>query len=326
MSGDLSVVTVGRISADIYPEQVGVSLPDVTTFRKSLGGTATNVAVAATRMGDRATVVTKVGDDPFGVYCRRALEGFGVDTRFVGTDPDLHTPLAFCEIHPPDHFPLFFYREPSAPDLQIRTEELDLATISTVPLLWTTGTALSAEPSRSTVLDLIEARGGRLGAADNARFTVHDLDWRPMLWKDPSEAPAWAKRAVLGSNVVVGNREEVALVVGDLPAQDAARALLDLGVEVAIVKQGPGGVVGARADELIVVPPVPVDVVNGLGAGDAFGGALCHGLLAGWSLDRILRTANAAGAYVAARLTCADVMPTLEDLRPLLGMENQQHV
>jgi 5-dehydro-2-deoxygluconokinase len=119
------LVTMGRIGVDLYPEQIGVPLDQVRTFRKMLGGTATNVAVAAARLGRRTAVITKVGDDPFGRYIRGALEGFGVDPGFVGTDPDLRTPLAFCEIHPPDDFPLLFYREPSAPDLQLRAALLD---------------------------------------------------------------------------------------------------------------------------------------------------------------------------------------------------------
>ena len=108
MSFDL--ITMGRIGVDLYPEQIGVPLAEVRTFRKMLGGTATNVAVAAARLGRRTAVITKVGDDPFGGYIRGALGEFGVDARFVGTDPALRTPLAFCEIHPPDDFPLLFYR------------------------------------------------------------------------------------------------------------------------------------------------------------------------------------------------------------------------
>jgi 5-dehydro-2-deoxygluconokinase len=113
----LDLLTLGRIGVDLYPEQSGVGLADVTSFAKSLGGSPSNVAVAAARLGNHSAVVTKVGDDPFGPYVRRALREFGVDDRFVGTDPTLRTPITFCELHPPDHFPLLFYREPSAPDL-----------------------------------------------------------------------------------------------------------------------------------------------------------------------------------------------------------------
>jgi 5-dehydro-2-deoxygluconokinase len=124
--------------------------------------------------------------------------------------------------------------------------------------------------------------------------------------------------AVERATVVVGGRTEAVPLVGDRPASDTARALLDLGVELAIVKLGPDGVLGATQDEEIVLPPIPVEVVNGLGAGDAFGGALCHGLLAGWPLEQTLQFANAAGALVASRLGCADDMPTAAEVEGLL--------
>src|SRR5882757_9074278 len=122
----LDVITMGRVGVDIYPLQVGVGLEDVSTFGKFLGGSATNVAVAAARHGRRTAVITRTGDDPFGRYVHRALDELGVDDRYVTAVPGLPTPVTFCEIFPPDHFPLYFYRWPKAPDLEIHTEELDL--------------------------------------------------------------------------------------------------------------------------------------------------------------------------------------------------------
>src|SRR3712207_2704022 len=133
---ELEVITIGRVSVDLYPEQIGVSLPEVKTFAKSPGGSATNAAVAAARLGHRSAVITRVGDDSFGEYVRAALEGFGVDPRWVSTDPDLRTPLAFSEIFPPDDFPILFYRQPKAPDINIRASDLDLKAIAAVPLFW----------------------------------------------------------------------------------------------------------------------------------------------------------------------------------------------
>ena len=298
---------MGRIGVDLYPEQSGVHLEDVTTFRKMLGGSATNVAVAAARLGRRAAVITKVGDDAFGRYARQALEGFGVDSSRVGTHPTLRTPIVFCEIFPPDNFPLLFYREPKAPDLELELGDVDLDEVRAVPLFWTTGTGLSEEPSRSTTLAALEAR-------PEGAITVHDLDYRPMFWRSRDDAREWGLRALESATVAVGNLGEAAVVVGELPPDETARALLDLGLELAVVKLGPEGVLGATRDEEVVLPPVPVEVVNGLGAGDAFGGALCHGLLAGWPLRRTLAFANAAGAIVAGRLGCADAMPTLAEV------------
>ena len=305
------VVTVGRVGVDLYPEQSGVGLADVTTFRKMLGGSATNVAVAAARLGRRSAVVTKVGDDPFGPYVRRALEGFGVDASHVGTDPRLRTPIVFCELHPPDDFPILFYREPSAPDMQLEPADLPDAVVRDAALFWTTGTGLSAEPSRSATLDALRRRRRRA-------ITVHDLDFRPMFWSSADEAGRLGREAVALATVAVGGRTEAVPLVGDRSPADTAKALLDLGVELAVVKLGPEGVLAATADEQVVVPPLRVEVVNGLGAGDAFGGALCHGLLSGWELERTIRFANAAGALVASRLGCADDMPGEAEVEELL--------
>lgn len=308
------VTTMGRVGVDLYPEQIDVSLADVTTFRKFLGGSATNVAVGAARLGARAAVITKVGDDPFGPYIRRALERFGVDPRWVGTHPTLRTPIVFCEIHPPDDFPLLFYREPTAPDMTIEPGELDLEAIRAARVFWTTGTGLSAEPSRVATLAALRARDDAPGA-----ITIHDLDHRPMFWERESEAGSWAREALGHATVAVGNRDEVEVAVGTRDPLEASAALLDLGVGLAIVKQGPEGVLARTADGVIEVLPVRLDVVNGLGAGDAFGGALVHGLLAGWDAGRAVRLANAAGAYVASQLACADAMPTMDQLAPLVG-------
>jgi 5-dehydro-2-deoxygluconokinase len=312
------LITMGRVGVDLYPEQLDTPLADVATFAKSLGGSATNVAVAAARLGARAAVITKVGDDPFGPYVRRALREFGVNDRWVGTHPTLRTPVVFCEIHPPDDFPLLFYREPTAPDMTLSVDELDRDAIRAARVFWTTGTGLSAEPSRAATLAALAVRD----EAGPDAITVHDLDHRPMFWPDEREATALARAALRHTTVAVGNREEVFIATGMSDPLEASAALLHLGVKVAIVKQGPAGVLARTADRVVEVPPVThLGVVNGLGAGDAFGGALVHGLLAGWDVERTLRLANAAGAYVASKLACADDMPRLADLEPLVAAE-----
>lgn len=306
------VITMGRVSVDLYPLKSGVPLADVDTFARSLGGSATNVAVAAARLGRRTAVITKVGDDPFAPYVRRALEEFGVDTGFVGVEPGLLTPIVFCELFPPDRFPILFYRLPTAPDIRIRRGELNLDAIREARVFWMTGTGLSAEPSRAATMAALEARGRR-------RFTVHDLDYRPMLWPDPEEAGELQRRALAHATVAVGNTEEAAIVVGSAEPEVMAKRILDMGPEIAIVKRGGDGVVVAWAGAVEHVPPVPVKVVNGLGAGDAFGGAICHGLLAGWDPPRMVRFAAAAGAHVAGRLACADEMPSESQVMDLMA-------
>jgi 5-dehydro-2-deoxygluconokinase len=306
------LITMGRVGVDLYPEQTGVPLADVRTFAKSLGGTATNVAVAAARLGADAAVITKVGDDPFGGYVRRALEGFGVDARHVSTHPALRTPIVFCEIFPPDDFPLLFYREPKAPDMELEPGDLDLDAIRAARIFWVTGTGLSDEPSRSATLAALEARG-------RSGITVLDLDYRPMFWASREQARIAVQQALPHVTVAVGNQDECETAVGAREPHEAAAALRRCGVDLAVVKQGPKGVLAVDRDGSVEVPPVPVEVVNGLGAGDAFGGALCHGLLSGWDVERTMRFCNAAGALVASRLACADAMPSEDEVDALLG-------
>jgi 5-dehydro-2-deoxygluconokinase len=305
------LLTMGRVGVDVYPEQIGVGLEDVTSFGKFLGGSPTNVAVAASRLGHRSAVITRTGDDPFGRFVHRALQGFGVDDTYVTAVPHLPTPVTFCEIFPPDDFPLYFYRQPKAPDLEIAVDELDLDAIRAADVFWVTVTGLSQEPSRSAHLAALEARAGH-------GTTVLDLDYRPMFWESPEAATEQIRAALPYVTVAVGNREECEVAIGETEPQAAAKALLAAGVELAVVKQGPAGVLGVRGGESVVVPPVPVDVVNGLGAGDAFGGSLVHGLLSGWDLRTTLAFANAAGAYVAGQLSCADAMPTADQVDAVL--------
>ncbi|KUN59205.1 5-dehydro-2-deoxygluconokinase [Streptomyces canus] len=302
------VLTMGRVGVDVYPLQTGVGLAEVMSFGKYLGGSPTNVAVAAARYGHSAAVITKTGRDPFGDFVRQALDGYGVDSRFVGTSDVAPTPVTFCEIFPPDDFPLYFYRLPKAPDLDIRAEELDLGAVREASVFWITGTGLSEEPSRSATLAALAHRA-------KAGTTVFDLDWRPTFWKDtawadPSQARTYYAEALRHTTVAVGNLDECEVATGEREPYAAAKALLAAGVELAVVKQGPKGVLAMdRGGATAEIPPVPVDVVNGLGAGDAFGGALCHGLLSGWDTRWAVSFANAAGAIVAGRLSCSDAMP-----------------
>ncbi|VEG56764.1 ribokinase-like domain-containing protein [Mycolicibacterium aurum] len=304
------VLAIGRSGVDVYPLQVGVGLEDVETFGKFLGGSAANVAVAAARLGNHSALISGVGDDPFGRYVRNELARLDVDNRFVSTHGEFPTPVTFCEIFPPDDFPLYFYRKPSAPDLQITADEIDADAVRGARLYWSTVTGLSEEPSRSAHFAAWSARG-------RAPLTVLDLDYRPMFWATPAAATEQVQKALAHVTVAVGNREECEIAVGESNPHKAADALLDLGVELAIVKQGPRGVLGKTRHSAITVSPNEVDVVNGLGAGDAFGGSLCHGLLNGWSLEKTLRYANAAGAIVAGRLECSTAMPTAAEVAEL---------
>ena len=241
---------MGRVGVDLYPEQSGVPLAEVRTFAKSLGGSPTNVAVGAARYGHRAAVITKVGADGFGDYVHAALRGFGVDDRFVGTDPELRTPIVFCELLPPES-PRSCSTGSRAPrTCRLTADELDLGAIRAARIFWTTGTGLSAEPSRTATLAALEAR-------DREAITVHDLDYRPMFWATPDDARAQQLRALALATVAVGNVEECAVAVGDGSPEDLAERLLDLGLDLAIVKLGGDGVLAAWEGGAERFPPVP---------------------------------------------------------------------
>ncbi|BBG02656.1 MULTISPECIES: 5-dehydro-2-deoxygluconokinase [Pseudonocardia] len=313
MTEPAEILTFGRAGVDIYPLQVGVGLEDVSSFGKFLGGTTANVAVAAARLGRRAAIITGVGDDPFGRYVRRELHRLGVDDRHVVTSTAYPTPVTFCEIFPPDDFPLYFYRKPSAPDLQVAPSDLDLDAIADAGLLWLSVSGLSEEPSRA-------AHHAALGARDRGHgHTVLDLDYRPMFWENPAAATEQVQKVLGRVTVAVGNREECEVAVGETDPERAADALLDAGVELAVVKQGPKGVLAKSRTERVVSPPLPISPYNGLGAGDSFGGSFAHGLLADWPLDQLLNRANAAGAIVASRLECSTAMPTSAEIDLLLA-------
>ncbi len=311
VDGHFDVVAMGRVGVDIYPLQDNVGLEDVETFGKYLGGSAGNVAVAAAKHGRRTALISRTGPDAFGRYVHQALRDFGVDDRYVTDVADLITPVTFCEMYPPDHFPLLFYRLPIAPDLVIRPDELDLPAIAEAGIFWATVTGLSREPSR-------EAHHAAWAARARRPLTILDLDYREVFWDSKEHASAEVREAIGQVTVAIGNKEECEVAVGETEPRRAAEALLDAGVEIAIVKQGPKGVLGMTRDTLVEVPPTPVSVINGLGAGDSFGGAVCHGLLAGWDLETTLRFANAAGAIVASRRECSSAMPTTTEVEALL--------
>jgi 5-dehydro-2-deoxygluconokinase len=307
------VVTIGRCGVDVYPLQAGVGLAEVETFQKFLGGSPTNVAVAAARYGHSAGVITATGDDPFGHFIRTELVRLGVEPTWVRTVPDLPTPVTFCEIFPPDNFPLYFYREPKAPDLSLTITDIDMAAVRASRIFWLTTTGLSEEPSRGAHMAALSERNRR-------RFTILDLDYRPMFWPSREDARQRIQDALPYVDIAIGNQDECFTAVGESEPMRAGRALLERGVDLAIVKQGPRGVLGMTTDEVVEVPVHAIEVLNGLGAGDSFGGAVCHGLLSGWSLRETLTFANVAGAIVASKLECSTAMPTEAEVLAEMGV------
>ena len=317
ITNPFDVLTIGRVGIDLYPIQSGTPLDQVESFQKYIGGSATNVAIAAAQHGLRAAVITRTGMDPFGKFIQDELIRLGVSNHYVSNVHNVPTPVVFAEIFPPDNFPLYYYREPKAPDLMIESKELDLDVIKEAKIYWSTLTGLSDEPSRSAHFTAWNVR-------NRCAHTVLDLDYRSTLWKYPNSAKVQITNALREVSIVIGNLEECELATQESDPQRAASALLDKGVEIAVVKMGPQGVLAKSRNETVHKLPYPVKVLNGLGAGDSFGGAFCFGLLQGWDLERTTNFANMAGAINASRQECATAMPTTQEVLTALAQTEKE--
>jgi len=294
---------LGRVGADLYPLQLNTPLEEVRTFEKFVGGFAGNVSTGLARLGVRTGIVSAVGDDGHGRFIRHFLEAEGVDCAALSVHPTLRTALAFCEAWPPDDFPITFYRTPTCPDWELRAAQIpeDLAQAR---LLYASGTGLAREPSRATTFAALQRARQRV---------ILDLDWREILWEDVRDYPELIWQAAAFATVVVGGASEFVAAALD------PRDLLKRGPKVVIVKRGAQGATVNDAHGSRDIAGLAVPVVNGLGAGDAFGAALGAALLAGLGADEAVRRANAAGAIVASRLSCSTAMPRAAEIDALLG-------
>jgi 5-dehydro-2-deoxygluconokinase len=291
----IEAAVLGRVGIDLYPNELERPLREVRTYTRFVGGFAGNVVTGLARLGVRVAIVSRVGAEGHGDFVRDWLAGEGVDVRFLAVDPYWQTPPTFCEVWPPDRFPITFYRKPTAPDWQLSPGDFDADEVAAAPLLYATGTGLAQSPSRETTLEVLRVHRGT---------TIFDLDWRPSLWDDPAEYPALAAEAVAAADIVIGNEEEV----------DAAQ----IEAPTLVLKRGERGATVYEGGEETDVPGVPVEVVNGLGAGDAFAAAVGHSLLNGLPLVEAVRRGTVAGAIVASRLACSEAMPRLEELEAAL--------
>jgi 5-dehydro-2-deoxygluconokinase len=302
VAGVIEAVVVGRVGVDLYPNQLRTPLREIRTYTRFVGGFAGNVSTGLARLGVRTAIVSRVGDDGHGEFVRSFLAGEGVDVRFLGVDPDWLTPPTFCEIWPPDDFPITFYRRPTVPDWQISLDDLDVAEVSRAPVLFATGTGLAQSPSRETTLALLRAHEGT---------SVFDLDWRPTLWDDRRSFEPLAHEAAASADVLVGNEEEV-------DAAGGLDALLALRPTAVVVKRGADGATLYENGDRTDVPGTRVEVVNGLGAGDAFAAALGYAVVRGLGLAEGVRLGNIAGGIVASQLACSEAMPKLDELEAAL--------
>ncbi len=295
---------LGRVGADLYPLQLNTPLEDVRTFERFVGGFAGNVATGLARLGIPTAIVSAVGDDGHGRFVRAFLELEGVDTSALQVHPTLRTALAFCEAWPPDRFPITFYRTPTCPDWELTADDLPRE-MDRAWLMYASGTGLAREPSRGTTLTALERRA--------SGTTIFDLDWRETLWTDAREYAPLVRRAASRANVLIGGASEFAAAA--LEPRDA----LALGPDLVVVKRGSDGATVIDRDGERHVGRVAVPVVNGLGAGDAFAAAFGAALIAGLDAAESLRRANAAGAIVAARLSCSTAMPTATEIDGVLS-------
>ena len=312
MAEEYDLITVGRISVDLFAQELNTSFAEPQTFTKSIGGSPTNVAVAAARLGLKSAIVTKVGVDALGGYVKNKLTEYGVDTSFVNAAESGLTPVVLASQDPPEDPKIIFHRQPSAPDTQLLPSDLDEHALMNAKNFWVSACALSAGSTAESISQWLKIRGKK-------PETIIDLDYRPSFWKNPEQARVATAAALELCTIAIGNIAECDVAIGITDPQNAASEFLNRGLSLAIIKMGGNGVLLATQSERIVLPPLPIKLVCGLGAGDAFGGALIYGLSKGWSLQVIGEFANAAGAYLASELMCSDAMPTEAELRGFIA-------
>jgi 5-dehydro-2-deoxygluconokinase len=325
------IITMGRSSIDLYSQDIGAPFEAITGFAAYVGGCPTNISVGAQRLGLRAALLTAVGDDPVGTFILAFLDREGVTTRYIPRKPGHRSSAVLLGIQPPDRFPLVYYRDNCA-DIELTIDDVLAAPIAASRALLITGTGLSKEPSRSATL--FAAEQARAAGAT----VVLDIDFRPDQWAD-ARAFGVTLRAVLRLvDIVLGTEDEINAAMLTDPAQvrlthsqvsdarvggdvDAAiAALLALGPRALLQKRGAAGarvhLAGTPGEPPTRqdVPGFPVEVVNILGAGDAFAAGFLYGHVQGWDWPRAVRLANACGAILVTQPGCANFMPTHDEV------------
>ena len=319
------LITIGRSSLDLYALQTG-AFTDIKSFAAYVGGSPTNIAVGAQRLGLKVALLTALGADQVGGFVRAFLESEGVDTQFIPTLHGKRTSAVVLGIEPPDKFPLVFYRDNCA-DIEIGIDDVLRLPLAHTKFLEICGTALSKEPSRSatfTAAELARQAGSRV---------VMDIDFRADQWHDPRAFGVTVRSILRLVNIAIGTEEEInaaclkdlssleikdqqisaPTVRGDLTANIAV--LLSLGLEALVVKRGSDGASVHFADgSSVVVAGFPVQVLNVLGAGDAFAAGLMYGLVQGWDWQAALRLGNGCGAMIVTKHGCCAFAPTLAEV------------
>jgi 5-dehydro-2-deoxygluconokinase len=322
----LDVICIGRAAVDLYGEQIGARLEDVTTFARYLGGSPANTAVGCARLGLRPAMLTRVGDEQNGRFVLDALEREGVNVCHVRLDPQRLTALAFLSIRSRTAFPLLFYRDHCA-DMALEVSDIDPRFIATAASVLISGTHLSQPGTYAACRAAIEA------ARAAGKRVILDIDFRPVLWGlapladgetryvQAPTASASLQAIIAQCDLIVGTEEEFCIAADASDAQDAVTALRRKSTATLVLKRGASGCTifpGLRGAAAVDVPGFPIEVFNVLGAGDAF----MAGFLSGWLRDASLaecgRRANACGALVVSRHGCAPAIPTAVELEHFL--------
>lgn len=307
------VLTMGRSSIDLYAHEIGVPLTGVKSFDAYVGGCPTNISVGTRRLGLRSALLTAVGDDEVGDFLLDFLRREDVETRFIPRKTGLRTSAVIMSIQPPDKFPLTFYRDNCA-DRALDLDDADAAPIDDARVLLVTGTGLGYEPSRSATWRAVE----RARAAGTQ--IVVDIDYRPGEWTSVRHFGVQMRALLRLADLAVGTAEEVCAATGDSDADASATRLVELGLAALVLKRGADGAVIVGNDQHPVsVPAFPIEVLNVLGAGDAFASGFLYGLLQGWPLERAVRMGCATGAIVVTRHGCANFMPTLPEVEDFVA-------
>ena len=319
------VITFGRSSIDLYSQNIGADFIDIKGFDAFVGGSPLNIAVACSRLGLKAALLSGVGDDKVGDFILNFLKNEKVITSSVRRIKGKRSSAVILGIEPPDKFPLVYYRE-NAADSHINIDDVIQAKIPEFRLLELSGTALNVEPGRSAAFFAAET------AVDNDIPVVLDLDFRADQWHDPRAFGVMVRAILPKVEIAVGTEEEVlAATLTDISLitithqqisgpeiqgnlEEAIKKILKTGIKALIVKKGSKGArIYMQHEYINDVPGFPVDVVNVLGAGDAFAGGFIYGYLKGWDLYKSCRMGNACGALVVLQAGCANFMPGLDE-------------
>jgi 5-dehydro-2-deoxygluconokinase len=308
MTAAYDVLAIGRSSIDLYAHQIGRPMRDVTSFDAYVGGCPTNVSVGTRRLGLRSALLTAVGDDQVGEFVTAFLDRERVETRFIPRKPGRRTSAVLMAIQPPDLFPLTFYRDNCA-DRALTVDDVARAPIGDARVVFVTGTGLSHEPGRSATL----------AAARIARHAgvpvVVDIDYRADQWDNAASFAIEVRALLVLATLAVGTEEELAAATGGAAVEIGAAAILAAGLDALVLKRGArGATIFRRGQPPCDVASFRVEVLNVLGAGDAFASGFLYGFLQGWPLERATRLGNACGAIVVTRHGCANFMPTLDEV------------